>query len=53
MVERSEAQAAIDTLREVRVEVAAVRRHLDLLIWGFPLGCAVVIATSAVFRYVG
>ena len=53
MAERSEAQAAIDTLWEVRAEVAAVRRRIDLLIWGFPLGCAVVIATSAVFRYVG
>ncbi len=53
MAERSEAQAAINTLREVRVEVAAVRRRIDLLIWGFPLACAVVIATSAVFRYVG
>ena len=53
MAERTETQMAIDTLREVRAEVAAVRRRVDLLIWGFPLGCAVVIATSAVFRYVG
>lgn len=49
MARRSEAQAAIDTLREV----AAIRQRIDLLIWGFPLGCAVVIATSAVFRYLG
>ncbi len=49
MAERTDAQAAIDTFREVR----AVRRRIDLLIWGFPLGCAVVIATSAVFQYVG
>ena len=51
MAERSEAQAAVDALREVRVEVAAVRRRIDLLVWGFPLGCAVVIATWAMFRY--
>ena len=49
MAEGTEAQAAIDALREV----AAVRRRIDLLIWGFPLGCAVVVATWAVFRYVG
>ncbi|MCY4391655.1 MAG: hypothetical protein OXE43_06330 [Chloroflexi bacterium] len=53
MAARTEAQAAIDTLGEVRAEVAAIRRRVDLLIWGFPLGCAVVIATSAVFRYLG
>jgi len=51
MTERTEARAAVDTLREVRAELVAVRRRIDLLIWGFPLGCAVVIATWAAFRY--
>ncbi len=32
MAERTEAQTALDTLREVRAEVAAVRRRIDLLI---------------------
>ncbi len=38
---------------DLKAEVAEIRGRLDLLIWGTGLGFAVVLAMSAVFRYVG
>ena len=44
---------ALDMVREVRAEIAAIRGRVDRLIWGTGIGFTAVIAMSAVFRYVG
>ena len=44
---------ALDTLGEVKAEIAEVRRRVDPLIWGTGLGFAATIVLLAVFRYVG
>ena len=44
---------ALDTLGEVKAEIAEVRRRVDPLIWGTGFGFVAVAAMWVVFRYVG